>query len=163
MAGGMGLTTSLWRGFDVIEHHESRLSERTIGQVRTILKLSIGLLLIGHGGLLAIAHMPVYAKHFGAIGLPPTQGFASAVGWFELALGAAVIARPWIPLVWFVFFWKLATESLWPVAGRAVDIFETIERWGDYGACIALLLILYRRDPSARRAGSADPTRARSP
>ena len=143
MVGGMGLMKNWWVGFEVCEAPESQLSERTISRVKWILQVSLGLLLIGHGGFGAFVHQEYLITHWRAIGIPATHTFIAAVGWFEILLGVIVAARPMIPVVWFILAWKIATELLYPIAGDPVDIFETIERWGDYGGCVALLLILY--------------------
>jgi uncharacterized membrane protein YphA (DoxX/SURF4 family) len=144
LAGGMGLMKTWWNGFEVADEPESKLSARTVRRVRLVLQLSLALLLIGHGGLVAIAQKSMYFDHLRAIGLPPSAGILVAVGWFEIALGLAIALRPLPHLVWLAFFWKLFTESLYAFAGEPIDVFETIERWGDYGIPIALLLILDR-------------------
>ena len=146
LVSGMGLIQNWWNGIEVIEAPEENLRDDTLLSVKWVLRISIGLLLVGHGGLAAIAHKPLFLAHAHSIGLPATQGFVDLVGWFEIALGIAIAMRPLAPLVWFTLFWKLATELLWPIAGRPIEIFETIERWGDYGACLALLLILRHED-----------------
>ena len=92
---------------------------------------------------MVIGQKPMYLAQAHAIGIPATPSMVGLVGWLEIVLGAFVALRPAVPLIWFIFFWKLATESIYPFAGKSVDIFETIERWGDFGACIALLIILY--------------------
>lgn len=144
LAGGMGLTRHWWTGFEAAEEPESKLSESTIRRVRILLQWSVALLLIGHGGLVGIEQKPMYAEHLSLLGLTATPALLAGIGWFEIALGAIVAWRPSAPLLWFVLAWKIFTESLYPFAGRAVDVFETIERWGDYGACVALLLLVCR-------------------
>lgn len=162
LAGGMGLMRAWWNGFEVVDEPESKLTERTIQQVRVVLQLSLALLLIGHGGLVAITQKPMYFDHLRAIGIQPTSALLVAIGWFEILLGVAIAARPWIPLVWFAFFWKLLTESLHPFAGAPLDVFEWIERWGDYGIPIALLLILCRARIGTERSGSRSAIRRES-
>jgi uncharacterized membrane protein YphA (DoxX/SURF4 family) len=163
LAGGMGLMKTWWNGFEVIDEPESKLTDDVVRQVKLVLQISVGTLLVGHGGLMAVAQMPMYLEHFQAIGIPATQTFVNALGLGEMVLGIVVAVRPMAPVVWVVFFWKLFTESLFPIAGRPIDVFETIERWGDYGGCIALLLILHYL---ARRAvgpgGAPAPARAGS-
>jgi hypothetical protein len=155
LASGMSLMKPWWKGFEVIDAPVSALREGTIRGIRSILQVTIGLLLIGHGGLEAIAHKHLFLDQYGAVGLPASASFAAAVGWFEILLGVAVAFRPAAPLVWFILFWKIATELLFPIAGHPIDVFETIERWGDYGACVALLLIVhYDRLRPAAIAGS---------
>jgi len=143
LVSGMGLIRNGWNGIEVIEESADKLRDQTIRSVKRVLQVSLGLLLIGHGGLAAIAQMPLFLAHARSIGISATQPFVNVVGWFEIALGVAIALRPAALLVWFTLFWKLATESLWPIAGRPIEVFETIERWGDYGGCVALLLILY--------------------
>jgi hypothetical protein len=64
-------------------------------------------------------------------------------GGFEMLLGLWVLLFPRTAgLMWFVFGYKLFTESLHPLAGQSRDIFETIERMGDY-IIPPLLFILY--------------------
>jgi hypothetical protein len=62
------------------------------------------------------------------------------VGWFELGLAAAVAARPVVPLLVLVTAWKLATESLFIVAGE--PFWEFVERAGSYAAPLALAVLL---------------------
>ena len=159
MVSGMGLVRNWWNGIEVIEAPEESLRDETLRLVKWVLRISVGLLLVGHGGLAAIAHKPLFMAHAHAIGLPASQALLNGVGWFEIALGIAIAVRPLAQVVWFALFWKLATELLWPIAGRPIEIFETIERWGDYGGCVALLLILYYEGLRPR----ARPTRGLSP
>lgn len=119
------------------------LSDRRLRTVKLILQCSIGLLLIGHGGLVAITQKEMYVHHMAVLNITATPAILQIVGWFEILLGLFVTIKPNIKLLWFIFFWKIFTESLYPFAGNLVDVFETIERWGDYGGPLALMLILY--------------------
>tara|TARA_R110000868_G_scaffold164359_17_gene396947 strand:- start:12543 stop:13397 length:855 start_codon:yes stop_codon:yes gene_type:complete len=119
-----------------------RLTPELIDAVKLTLQISIGLLLIGHGGLVAITQKSLYADHLAVLGITATSAVLSAYGFFEIILGIVVALRPSRSLLWFVLVWKIFTESLFPFAGSLVDIFETIERFGDFGAPIALILIL---------------------
>ena len=58
------------------------------------------------------------------------------VGWFEIALALGVAVRPMAGLLVFVAAWKLATESLFVVAGA--PIWELVERAGSVAAPLAL-------------------------
>lgn len=153
LAGGMGLMPTWWRGIEVADEPDARLSDELIGNLKLVLQLTLGLLLIGHGGLMAVAQKPVYLDQLRVLGMPASQSLVSGIGCAEMALGAVLAVRPTVPLVWTALVWKLATESLYPFVGRPVDVFETIERWGDYGACVALLLILHylARSPATQR------------
>ncbi|HJQ39674.1 MAG TPA: hypothetical protein VKB93_21225 [Thermoanaerobaculia bacterium] len=109
-----------------------------------VLKWTTVLLLAGHGAL-GVIEKPLLINHYTAIGLPASA--TALVGWFELALAAAVAIRPMAGLLVFVVGWKLATESLFLFAGAPV--WEVIERAGSYAAPLALALL--------RRAGAVHP------
>jgi hypothetical protein len=104
--------------------------------MRRTLQWTTVLLLAGHGALGAITGKGVFETHYAAVGLP--AGLTAPVGWFEMALAAAIAVRPLTPLLFFACAWKLATESLFIVAGAPV--WEFIERAGSYAAPLALAI-----------------------
>ena len=116
--------------------------------VREVLKWTTVLLLTGHG-MLGIAGKAMLIKHYAAIGLPAET--TALVGWFELALAAAVIIRPHPALLVFIAMWKLGSEALFPLAGSR--IWEFVERAGSYAAPLALAAMSHRleNDANARR------------
>lgn len=117
--------------------------------VRWILTVSIASLLMGHGGLAFFMKKASLLQHFAAIGVTLTPGQLQWFGLFEIALGLLVLLRPhWIGLMAFVLVYKLATESLHPIAGRGIDILETIERMGDYIAPLVVMVLLKERGSS---------------
>ena len=106
-----------------------------------LLKLSIASLLMGHGGLALFQNHPVLTKHFAFFGFPSEGNEIFIFGIFEMALGLSVLI--WShsrALLFFVLIFKLATEAVHPIAGNPLDIFETIERGGDYVLPILLLI-----------------------
>jgi len=114
-----------------------------LGRVRWILTVSIASLLMGHGGLAFFMKKALLVEHFASIGWTLTPGQLQLFGLFEMALGLLVLVRPrWTGLMVFVLVYKLATESLHPVAGRWIDILETLERMGDYVAPLAVFVLL---------------------
>lgn len=107
-----------------------------------ILRWSLFLLLAGHGGLAFFNEHPVITKHLDFIGWGASRSNIMIFGAFEVLLALVVLLRPRIAgLMVFVLFYKLVTESLHPIAGHSRDVFETIERMGDY--VIPLILIAY--------------------
>ncbi len=127
--------------------------------VRWILTGSIASLLIGHGGLAYFMQKASLLGHFASIGLTLTPGELQLFGLFEMALGVLVLVRPqWTGLMLFVLVYKLATESLHPIAGNWIDILETLERMGDYVAPLAVI-VLIRTTPALRTAAAADRSR----
>ena len=115
-------------------------------RVMTTLKWTTALLLAGHGALGAINGKAMLSTHYATIGLPPTT--TALVGWFEIALAIAVLVRPAVGLLLFVGAWKLATESLFVVAGA--PIWEFVERAGSYAAPIALAAMTRMPDAGDR-------------
>jgi hypothetical protein len=85
-----------------------------------------------------------WTNYFGVLGIGSTTVQSASliplVGWFEVALGAAVLVRPAWSLVLFVFAWKLGTELLRVPAGE--PIWEVVERGGSYAAPLALFVLL---------------------
>ena len=114
------------------------LDQRTLVMVREVLKWTTVLLLIGHGALGALSNKAMLTSHYAAVGLPPES--TMMVGWFEIALAVALALRPAAGLLVFICAWKLATESLFVVAGAPA--WEFIERAGSYAAPLAMYLLL---------------------
>jgi len=84
------------------------------------------------------ALLEMYAK----VGLPHSIDgipLAPAIGWFELALAAAVLVKPFRGLLVFVCVYRVMTGLLHPISGEYW--WEFIERGADYVAPIALLLV----------------------
>ncbi len=115
------------------------------GRVRLVLQWTTCLLLAGHGALGAVTGKAMLTQHYTGIGLPAVT--TQLVGWFELALAAAIAIRPVGGLLVFVALWKLVTESLFIAAGA--PIWEWVERAGSYAAPLALAFVLLtdRRPP----------------
>lgn len=123
------------------------LATVTFQQANTIewvSRLSLFSLLAGHGGLAVFMNHPVLIKNMTGIGLPVTGTNLQIFGLLEIVLGLLVLVKPRIPgLLLFIFLYKLGFELLFPIVGTARDIFETIERMGDY--VLPLILIEYYR------------------
>ena len=69
------------------------------------------------------------------------------LGYGEFALGVLIFLAPVKPLIFIALLWKLFTEFLYVPADTVtgmgiINIFEWIERWGDYGIPVAMLYIL---------------------
>lgn len=128
-----------WRGLfrSLEEQADGPVNARGL---RTILQWTTVLLLAGHGALGAVTGKAMLTHHYAGIGLPAAT--TQLVGWFELALAAAIAIRPVWGLLVFVGLWKLATESLFLVAGA--PIWELVERGGSYAAPLALALLVWR-------------------
>jgi hypothetical protein len=118
-----------------------------MAKVAMVLRISTGLLLIGHAGFGAFMHKQMLAAQYAAVGLSGFPGGVGAlvpgIGWFELFLGAAVLVAPLPALLLFIFAWKVVTEMLYPASGA--PFWEFVERGGSYGAPLALFFLTTRR------------------
>jgi hypothetical protein len=112
--------------------------------IEWIPRLSLFSLLAGHGGLAVFMNHPTLIKNMTGIGLPMTGTNLQIFGLFEIVLGFLVLLKPRIPgLLIFICLYKLGFELLFPIVGTAKDIFETIERMGDY--VLPIILFEYYR------------------
>jgi DoxX-like family len=138
VTGGFIVRNGWWKTLTIADMN---LKSRGF-QFEHIMRICLTLLLVGHGGLALFNDHPVLIKHFTYFGIP-THGIEMRMfGGFEMALGLLVYLRPKTAgLMWFVLFYKLITEFIHPIAGQPRDIFETIERMGDY--ILPILLVVY--------------------
>ena len=117
----------------------SALTEPRACAIEWTLRLTIALLLIGHGGFDFAMHKD-WSGYEAAIGINTStlagHQLRPFAGWFEAALGVVVLGWPARGLLIFVFAWKLGTEALRLLVGE--PIWEFIERGGSYGAPLAL-------------------------
>ena len=113
-------------------------------------KLCLALLLIGHAGFGFAVQKQMLIDHWQSIGVKADATFISQIGYAELGLGILIFLAPVRPLVFLALGWKLFTEFLYVPADTVtgmgiVNIFEWIERWGDYGIPLVMLYILSYR------------------
>lgn len=127
------------------------LSRTKATQLQWILRLSVAMLLFGHAGIGLFDH-PAWASYFHLFGVSKStvgaDSLIAIVSWGEIALGLAVLIRPSPALLLFVVGWKAFEEILRPIAGEHVGQF--VERFGDYCAPIALIIVLSARDRVSR-------------
>jgi len=107
------------------------------------LRVTTVLLLAGHAGLGLFSHKIGLAEHYAALGFENAVGLVPMVGAFEFFLVALVLLRPSPGLLIGVCTWKIATESLFVVAGA--PYWEVIERFGSYAAPVALAFFFWQR------------------
>jgi hypothetical protein len=113
------------------------------------LRLVTFTLLAGHAGLGLFAHKAGLGQHYAALEIADAAAAIPSVGLFEFALAFAVLVRPGPALLLTVVGWKLATESLFLVAGASG--WEVIERFGSYTAPLALAWLLRQPSPDTGR------------
>ncbi len=96
---------------------------------------------IGHGAL-GLNQTSAWTAYFAVVGIDP--GHAAAlmpwVGAFDGAMALSVLYRPARAIVAYMAAWTVWTALLRPLAGESV--WEAVERAGNYGVPLALLLCL---------------------
>ena len=110
------------------------------------LRVIVALMLIGHGGfgpVMGKANLLLFyqAAGLGALGLP-LQMIRASLGFFEIGLGILALSATRPAFFIFICAWKLASESLFLVAGTTLGCWEVVERGGSYVAPLAALLAM---------------------
>ena len=122
------------------------LTRKHWGWLKILLQVAIAVYLISHGAFGAFDGKEGLVKQYDAIGISAlfgsTQTALSAIGWFEIVLGILILLAPITPLLFFVCFWKVVTESLFIWSGAFYGGFEFIERGASMVAPLALYLII---------------------
>jgi len=131
-------------------YEEPEIKDSTIDTIFFLCKLCLALLLIGHAGFGFVVQKQMLIDHWQSIGVNADATFISQIGYAEFALGVLIFVAPIRPLIFLALGWKLFTEFLYVPADTVtgmgiVNIFEWIERWGDYGIPLAMLYILSYR------------------
>ena len=147
----MGGVFAITRKDLIVPYEEPEIKDSTIDTVFFLCKLCLASLLIGHAGFGFAVEKKMLIDHWQSIGVDADVTFITQVGYAELILGILIFLKPFRFLILLVLGWKLFTEFLYVPADTVtgmgiVNIFEWIERWGDYGIPLAMLYILsYRR------------------
>ena len=146
----MGGAFAITRKDLLSSYTEPEINESTIDTVFFLCRTCLALLLIGHAGFGFAVEKQMLINHWQSIGVNADVAFITQVGYAEFALGVLIFLAPIRPLIFLALLWKLFTEFLYvpadTVAGMGiVNIFEWIERWGDYGIPLAMLYILSYR------------------
>ncbi len=105
-----------------------------------VLRVGAALCFIGHGAFGFITKA-AWLPYFALVGIPEAWAWRlmPVVGAVDVMAGMAVLYAPrGLPLV-YMTVWALWTALLRPLSGESV--FETVERAGNYGVPLALLLL----------------------
>jgi len=150
-AGNYGVPLAIlailgWRGawFACLPERWPEMPDAVRRRAISVLQVALAALLAGHAACALILQKPGLAHHYEVFGPANPAGVMLAVGWFEAALGVAVLVIRVPALVVFACAWKLATESLFLTSGAPAPMFEVIERGGSYIVPLALAYLLAR-------------------
>ena len=137
------------------------IGEELARRLAWILRASIALLLVGHGGLgiwTAKEEWFDFLGWFGVTDASQAAGLMQWVGAFEVVLGLAVLIKPLRGLLLIVLAWKLGTELLRPLVGQ--PNYQFVERAGDYVLPLALFWLTRNAIPAVHADDAALDTTA---
>jgi hypothetical protein len=105
------------------------------------LRIGASACFIGHGAF-GVITKSAWLPYFAVVGIPPDLAYAlmPVVGTIDIVMGIAVLLSPRPIVLLYMSVWALWTALLRPLAGETV--FETMERAGNYGVPLALLLVV---------------------
>ena len=112
-------------------------------RLRWCLRIGAAGCFIGHGAF-GIITKAAWLPYFAVVGIPPdvAYGIMPIVGAVDIMAGISILISPRPVVLLYMAVWALWTSLLRPLSGEPV--FETIERAGNYGVPLALLLLLGR-------------------
>lgn len=105
-----------------------------------VLRLSVAMCFIGHGAW-GIITKPIWANYFAVFGIGRSTAFKlmPLVGSVDILLGMMMLIYPVRAIAGWLVIWGLVTAMLRPLSGE--PFAEFIERAGNYGAPLALLVL----------------------
>lgn len=110
--------------------------------VQWILRIAVAGEFLGHG-VFALQGRQAWVEWFSIFGISNVQT-ATTLLWFiglsDIILAILILVKPIrLALLWMTF-WGFWTALMRPIAGDS--IFEFVERWANWGAPLALLLLV---------------------
>lgn len=119
----------------------ARPANERLTRAHWILRLGASACFIGHGAF-GIIRKAAWVPYFGVVGIPSELAYTlmPVVGTVDIAMGIAVLLSPRPIVLVYMVVWALWTATLRPLTGEAV--YETLERAGNYGVPLALLLVV---------------------
>lgn len=104
------------------------------------LRIASAMCFIGHG-VFGIITKPIWCNYFAVFGIGHDLAYRlmPLVGTIDILLGLSLLFYPLRAVAGWLVFWGIVTASLRPLSGESFG--ELIERAGNYGAPLALLLL----------------------
>jgi uncharacterized membrane protein HdeD (DUF308 family) len=116
------------------------MSFKTEQQIHYVLRIAIAMCFIGHGAF-GIITKEIWCNYFAVFGIGKSMAYTLMpwVGTIDILLGMIMLFHPVRAIALWLIVWGLLTASLRPVSGE--PFAEFIERAGNYGAPLALLIL----------------------
>ena len=110
--------------------------------IEWVLRIAVAGEFIGHG-VFALQGRKAWVEWFSIFGISDLQMATMLlwlVGFIDVALAILILVKPVRLVLLWMAFWGFWTALMRPIAGDS--IFEFVERWANWGAPLALLLVL---------------------
>jgi hypothetical protein len=109
-------------------------------KIHYTLRVAAAMCFIGHGSF-GIITKPIWCNYFAVLGIAKQMAFALMpwLGSFDILCGLVLLFYPVRAIPLWLVIWGLITASLRPLSGE--PFAELIERAGNYGAPLALLIL----------------------
>lgn len=106
-----------------------------------ILRLGVAACFLGHG-MLGVMQTAAWTSYFAVVGIGRDTALhlMPIVGVFDVTMAVLVLVRPIRAEIFYMILWCIWTAVLRPLAGES--FWEAIERAGNYGAPLALFLLM---------------------
>jgi len=110
-------------------------------RIHWILRLGAAACFIGHGAF-GIITKAAWVPYFGVVGIGSSTAYTlmPLVGTVDILMGVAVLFSPRPFILMYMVVWAGWTALLRPLTGE--PFFETLERAGNYGVPLAMLLLI---------------------
>ena len=128
---------------DVVTAREQLIEPSTAATLHWILRVAVAGCFIGHGAF-GIITKAAWVPYFAIFGIPEAWAWKlmPVVGTVDISVGMLTLIQPVRAVVLYMTFWALHTAALRPLVGQGA--WELLERAGNYGVPLALLLMLGR-------------------
>jgi uncharacterized membrane protein YphA (DoxX/SURF4 family) len=109
-------------------------------RIHYTLRIASAMCFIGHGAF-GIITKPIWCNYFAVFGIGHDTSYRlmPLLGTVDILLGLSLLVYPLRVVAGWLVCWGVITASLRPLSGESVG--ELIERAGNYGAPLALLLL----------------------
>lgn len=137
------MSVALDSSFVTTSDRDSRLT-----RAEWCLRIGAAACFIGHGAF-GVMTKDSWVAYFGVVGISRDLAYTlmPLVGTIDIAAGILVLVSPRPAVLLYMTVWAAWTALLRPLAGESV--FETVERAGNYGVPLALLVMqVWPRSPS---------------
>lgn len=118
---------------------DTTADEATLKRVEMCLRLTVFLLLAGHGWLNVIQKQGLL-NQYSSLGISNPVLTAQFVGIFEIITTFSILFKPIRQILIVILMWKMFSELFYPSYGY----WEWIERGGSYAAIFGLWLVLHK-------------------